>query len=65
MVWDALGELRQRIAASMTVEGFDAGFVDAPAGIELFFHAYVHLVPRIAGQRVELPRDADWVDLGM
>jgi len=64
MMWEALTELRGRIAASMTVDGFDAGFVDAPSGIELDFHAYVHLVPRVPGRQTELSRDAEWVDLG-
>src|SRR5260370_18029293 len=64
MIWNALDQLRRRISASLSVEGFDAGFVDAPAGDELDFHTHVHLVPRIAGHRVALPRDAEWVDLG-
>ncbi len=64
MMWEALKELSGRIAASIAVQGFDAGFVDSPAGIELDFHAYVHLVPRVAGKRAELSRDAEWVDLG-
>ena len=64
MIWNALDQLRRRIGASMEVEGFDAGFVDAPAGGEADFHTHVHLVPRVAGQRVALPRDAEWVDLG-
>jgi diadenosine tetraphosphate (Ap4A) HIT family hydrolase len=63
-IWDALAQLRRRIATSINVEGFDAGFVDAPLGGELDFHAYVHLIPRIPGERVALPRDAEWVDLG-
>ena len=29
------------------------------------FHTHVHLVPRIAGQRVALPRDAEWVNLSV
>ena len=64
MIWNALDQLRRRISASLSVEGFDAGFVDAPAGDELDFHTHVHLVPRIAGQRVALPHNAEWVDLG-
>jgi diadenosine tetraphosphate (Ap4A) HIT family hydrolase len=64
MIWIALDQLRRRISACLSVDGFDAGFVDAPAGDELDFHTHVHLVPRIAGQRVALPRDAEWVDLG-
>jgi hypothetical protein len=28
------------------------------------FHAYLHLVPRVPGQRVVLPSGAEWVDLG-
>jgi diadenosine tetraphosphate (Ap4A) HIT family hydrolase len=64
MIWQALAQLRQRIAGSITVEGFDAGFVDAPIGATLDFHAYLHLVPRVPGQRVSLPHDVEWVDLG-
>ena len=64
MIWDALAELRRRIAASIDVQGFDAGFVDATSEHDLDCHAYVHLVPRIAGHTVALPRDAEWVDLG-
>jgi diadenosine tetraphosphate (Ap4A) HIT family hydrolase len=64
MIWDALAQLRRRITTSFAVEGFDAGFVDAPVGQELAFHAYVHLVPRIPGKRVTLPSEAEWVDLG-
>ena len=64
MIWDALAQLCLRITASMAVEGFDAGFVDSPAGDPRDFHTYVHLVPRIAGQRADLPNDVEWVDLG-
>jgi diadenosine tetraphosphate (Ap4A) HIT family hydrolase len=64
MMWDALAQLRVRIGASIAVEGFDAGFVDAPNGADQEFHAYLHLVPRIPGQRVNLPHDVEWVDLG-
>jgi diadenosine tetraphosphate (Ap4A) HIT family hydrolase len=64
MLWEAISQLCRRIAASVATDGFDAGFVDAPASIALDFHSYLHLVPRIPGQNVELPRDAEWVDLG-
>jgi diadenosine tetraphosphate (Ap4A) HIT family hydrolase len=64
MVWDAIAQLSRRIGATVEAVGFDAGFVDAPAGAVLEFHAYVHLVPRIAGHSVALPRDAEWADLG-
>jgi diadenosine tetraphosphate (Ap4A) HIT family hydrolase len=65
MIWDALAQLRSRIAISIAVEGFDAGFVDAPVGAEQDFHASVQLVPRIPGQRAALPSDIEWVDLGV
>jgi hypothetical protein len=64
MVWEAMTQLCRRIAASVESAGFDAGFVDAPSSIDLDFHSYLHLVPRIPGSRAELPRDAEWVDLG-
>ena len=65
MMWEAIGQLCRRITASLAVVGFDAGFVDLPPGEELDFHAYIHLVPRIAGQIVDLPGDAEWVNLGL
>ena len=64
MMWDAMAQLCRRIATSLRVEGFDAGFVDSPVGGEPGFHAYVHLIPRTPGGSVDLPRDAEWVDLG-
>lgn len=64
MMWDALAQLSQRITTSIEVEGFYAGFVDAPLGDELDFHTYVHLVPRMPGQKVALLAEGEWVDLG-
>jgi diadenosine tetraphosphate (Ap4A) HIT family hydrolase len=64
MIWQALAQLRQRIGESIAVEGFDAGFVDAPNGADMEFHAYLHLVPRTPGQKVTLPANVEWVDLG-
>ena len=64
MIWEAMSELCRRITASIHVEGFDAGFVDAGANDDLDFHTYVHLVPRIPGESVDLPTDAEWVNLG-
>ena len=63
IIWNMLHELRQRICESMTVEGFDAGFVDTPAGVEPA-HTHVHLIPRVAGESVVRPQGAEWVDLG-
>ncbi len=65
MIWDALAQLRRRIAGTLDVESFDAGFVDSPLSGDGDFHTHVHLVPRIAGQRVALPRDAEWVNLSV
>ena len=64
MMWDAMSQLCRRIARSMQVEGFDAGFVDSGVDDDLDFHAYVHLVPRIRGESVDLPPDVEWVNLG-
>jgi diadenosine tetraphosphate (Ap4A) HIT family hydrolase len=61
VIWEMLRELRVRISQSLTVQGFDAGFVDMPAGVEPA-HTHVHLVPRIAGESAARP-PAEWVDL--
>ena len=63
-LWDALAELRLRIAATIVVTGFDAGFQDAPPGQEDTFHSFIHLVPRINGESNRLPAGPEWVDLG-
>lgn len=64
MIWEAISHLCRRIAEFVATEGYDAGFVDSPVSREPNFHAYLHLVPRVPGQRAVLPSDAEWVDLG-
>jgi diadenosine tetraphosphate (Ap4A) HIT family hydrolase len=64
MIWDALAQLRLRIKASLNVEGFDVGFADAPPNDDGTGHAFVHLIPRIAGENYDKPRGVEWVDLG-
>lgn len=64
MIWDALAQLRIRIKTSLNVEGFDVGFADAPPGDDGTGHAFVHLIPRIAGENYDKPRGVEWVDLG-
>ena len=64
MIWEAISQLCRHIAESVATEGYDVGFVDSPASGEPNFHAYLHLVPRVSGRRVALPKDAEWVDLG-
>lgn len=64
MIWETISELCRNIAESVAAEGYDAGFVDAPVSGEPDFHAYLHLVPRVPGQRMALPSGAEWVDLG-
>ncbi len=65
LVWGALEQLRERIVKSLRVDGFAVGFVDAPAGDDGSFHAYIHLIPRIPGESIELPSGAEWVELGL
>jgi diadenosine tetraphosphate (Ap4A) HIT family hydrolase len=61
-IWDTLGELRQRIAASLHVDGFDVGFAEGRHDDENA-HVYVHVIPRIPGENIELPAGVEWVDL--
>jgi diadenosine tetraphosphate (Ap4A) HIT family hydrolase len=62
MIWEMLRELRQRISQSLTVEGFDAGFVDVSPDSEPA-HTHVHLIPRVPGETGDRPAAAEWVDL--
>jgi diadenosine tetraphosphate (Ap4A) HIT family hydrolase len=64
MIWDTLALLRTRIKTSLNVEGFDVGFADAPPNDDGAGHAFVHLIPRIAGESYDKPRGVEWVDLG-
>ena len=64
MMWGAMAQLCERIKGSIRVDGFNAGFVDAAEGDDPDFHAHVHLVPRVPGELADLPRNAEWVDLG-
>jgi diadenosine tetraphosphate (Ap4A) HIT family hydrolase len=68
ILWHAVEQLRERIMASIKVESFAIGFVDAapaaPGGIAPA-HAYIHLIPRIPGETIDLPAGAEWVELGL
>ena len=62
VIWDMLHALRRRISESVSVQGFDAGFVDVTTAGKPA-HTHVHLVPRVAGETANLPEDVEWVDL--
>jgi diadenosine tetraphosphate (Ap4A) HIT family hydrolase len=61
-IWDVLSILRERISATLKVDGFDVGISDG-AENDPDAHAVVHLVPRLAGAKVVLPADIEWVVL--
>lgn len=61
-IWEILRLLKMRIALSAQVERFDVGFVDGEPDSPVA-HTYVHLIPRVAGDGIELPAGAQWVDL--
>ncbi len=61
-IWALVTEIRSRLARSMRVDGFHLGFVDFPEDDEN--HAFVHVVPRVAGESVDLPAGIEWVDPG-
>jgi diadenosine tetraphosphate (Ap4A) HIT family hydrolase len=64
MIWDMIGEIRRRVASTLKVEGFDIGFADAPPNDKDPAHAHIHIVPRTAGARADLPAGIEWVYLG-
>ena len=61
-IWEVIGVLRERIAGTLPVTGFDVGFHDAGAE-NPEAHAVVHLMPRVDGAPVRLPGDIEWVVL--
>jgi hypothetical protein len=61
-VWDVIGVLRDRIAGTLPVAGFDVGFHDAGTD-DPEAHAVVHLMPRVSGAPARLPGNIDWVIL--
>jgi diadenosine tetraphosphate (Ap4A) HIT family hydrolase len=65
ILWRALQDLRQRIMASINVDGFAVGFVDAGPGDDGTAHSHIHLIARIPGESLDLPANAEWVDLGL
>jgi diadenosine tetraphosphate (Ap4A) HIT family hydrolase len=62
MVWNMMGEIRNRIASSVKVEGFHLGFEDGSTDNESTAHTLVHVVPRTAGTPLRLPAGIEWVD---
>jgi diadenosine tetraphosphate (Ap4A) HIT family hydrolase len=61
-LWALVSEIRNRLARSIRLEGFDLGFADFPEGEES--HALIHVVPRVSGEDVVLPPGIEWVDPG-
>ena len=61
-IWDVIGILRERIAGTLPVTGFDVGFQDAGAE-DPEAHAVIHLMPRVTGAPIRPPGNIDWVVL--
>jgi diadenosine tetraphosphate (Ap4A) HIT family hydrolase len=59
-VWSLVTAIQQRARASLQVEGFHVGFADGD--YETDFHAHLHVVPRLPGVKLELPKGVQWVD---
>ena len=57
-IWSIIGEIQKHLAGQMQLVGFDIGFQDGASPEE---HTHVHVVPRIAGRRTDLPRGIEWV----
>jgi diadenosine tetraphosphate (Ap4A) HIT family hydrolase len=57
-VWEIIGEIQKKLAGEIELMGIDIGFQDGQSEQD---HAHVHVVPRIPGVAVELPRDVEWV----
>jgi diadenosine tetraphosphate (Ap4A) HIT family hydrolase len=57
-IWEIIGEIQKKLAGEMELLGVDIGFED---GKSEQAHAHVHVVPRTAGQTVQLPHDVEWV----
>jgi diadenosine tetraphosphate (Ap4A) HIT family hydrolase len=62
MVWNMVGQIRQRIESSLKVEGFHLGFEDGSPYDQNPAHALVHVVPRTPGAALRLPVGIEWVD---
>lgn len=60
-VWGLVSEIRNRLVRSMRIEGFHLGFVDGDGADA---HTFVHVVPHVAGESVDLPSGIEWVDPG-
>jgi len=59
VLWDLVMEIRNRISAVLVVKGFAVGFVDGTPLSET--HASVEVIPRTAGDGIELPAGVQWV----
>jgi diadenosine tetraphosphate (Ap4A) HIT family hydrolase len=60
-LWDLIGEVRRRLLAGLTPDGFSIGFNDTMHGGVSADHAAVHVVPRRRGDNPELPVGVEWV----
>jgi diadenosine tetraphosphate (Ap4A) HIT family hydrolase len=59
LLWAVVQELRKRISTALKTDGFEVGFADGEGS----WHMHIHVIPRIPGEHLALPRDVEWVDL--
>jgi diadenosine tetraphosphate (Ap4A) HIT family hydrolase len=59
LLWAVVQELRKRISTALKTDGFDVGFADGEGS----WHMHIHVIPRIPGEHLALPRDVEWVNL--
>ena len=57
-VWTIVGEIQRHLATEMAVVGFELGFEDGATPDD---HTHVHVLPRLAGRPIPLPRGIEWV----
>ena len=59
LLWAIVLELRRRISSALRTDGFGVGFADGEGS----WHTHIHVVPRVPGEHLALPRDVEWVNV--
>jgi diadenosine tetraphosphate (Ap4A) HIT family hydrolase len=60
-IWQAVGEVRQKLQHEFNPDGFNVGINDGEAAGQTVPHAHVHVIPRYAGDVADPRGGIRWI----
>ena len=61
MIWELVSEVRRRLLADLTPDGFSIGLNEGLAAGQTVMHAHIHVIPRWSGDDPDPRGGIRWV----